>query len=209
MNYQAHYDRLIERARSRVLDGYSERHHVAPVCMGGSDEAHNLVRLTPEEHYVAHQLLYRIHKTRALFNAVKCMTWKSKTTPTRSNRLYGWIRRQHAAYMSAATKGRKLSEETKRKIGAANAVSQRGKKQSDAHKAAIGNAHRGSKRSEETKQRMSRAQTGLKRPPMTEDAKRKHSVLMSATRWWNNGEVNRRAAGQPGPDFVLGQRKMK
>ena len=61
MNYSAHYNRLIERARSRVLDGYSERHHVIPRCMGGGNDPSNLVRLTPEEHFVAHQLLVKMN----------------------------------------------------------------------------------------------------------------------------------------------------
>ena len=39
MNYFDHYDRLIARARTRVLEGYRERHHVLPRCMGGSNEA--------------------------------------------------------------------------------------------------------------------------------------------------------------------------
>ena len=61
MNYQAHYDRLIHRARNRVLEGYVERHHVLPKCMGGSDATDNLVQLTAAEHFVAHQLLCKLH----------------------------------------------------------------------------------------------------------------------------------------------------
>ena len=61
MNYRRHYDRLIERARNRVLSGYVERHHVLPRCMGGGNESSNLVQLTAEEHYVAHQLLHKMH----------------------------------------------------------------------------------------------------------------------------------------------------
>lgn len=111
MNYKLHYELLIERARNRTLAGYSERHHIRPRCMGGTDDPHNLVRLTPEEHYVAHQLLVKIHpEIPTLIFAAQRMT---QGRP--SNKLYGWIRRRHAA----AQKGRTFSAETRQKMRAA------------------------------------------------------------------------------------------
>lgn len=61
MNYKKIYDELINRAKNRVLEGYKERHHIIPKCIGGTDEEYNLIDLTPEEHYVAHQLLVKIY----------------------------------------------------------------------------------------------------------------------------------------------------
>jgi hypothetical protein len=61
MDYKKHYDLLIERAITRLLEGYGEKHHIVPRCMGGTDDATNLVVLTAEEHYVAHQLLIKIY----------------------------------------------------------------------------------------------------------------------------------------------------
>ena len=44
MNYARIYNQLIERAKARTRpEGYVERHHVTPRCMGGSDESGNLV----------------------------------------------------------------------------------------------------------------------------------------------------------------------
>ena len=38
MNHQRHYDKLIERARTRpLLEDYFEFHHVIPGCMDGMD----------------------------------------------------------------------------------------------------------------------------------------------------------------------------
>lgn len=54
MDYPAIYDRLVSRAKDRVIGGYVERHHIVPRCMGGQDSKDNLVALTPEEHYIAH-----------------------------------------------------------------------------------------------------------------------------------------------------------
>ena len=63
MNYQLIHDNIIDRAKTRVLpkDTYTERHHIIPRCMGGSDDKSNLVDLTGSEHFVIHQLLCEIY----------------------------------------------------------------------------------------------------------------------------------------------------
>lgn len=96
MNYQLHYNKLIDRAKHRVLEDYSEKHHIVPRCMGGSDDHNNLVSLTPEEHYVAHQLLVKIFPNNSkLINAAVMMI------PNRpSNKLYGWLRKKFAESQS-------------------------------------------------------------------------------------------------------------
>lgn len=100
VNYQKHYDALIARARSRVLSGYKESHHIIPRCMGGSDRKSNLVGLTAEEHYVAHQLLAHIYpENHKLVFAARAMTIKSRLTPGRNNKEYGWVRRRAMAAM--------------------------------------------------------------------------------------------------------------
>ena len=38
MNYTKIYNDLIERAKTRKLDGYKEVHHIIPRCMGGGNE---------------------------------------------------------------------------------------------------------------------------------------------------------------------------
>ena len=93
MNYKKHYDALIERSKTRTLTGYTEKHHILPKCMGGNDSKNNIVRLTPEEHYVAHQLLVKIYNLPALVYAANMMTTGSNTN-NRSNKLYGWLRKR-------------------------------------------------------------------------------------------------------------------
>jgi hypothetical protein len=61
MNYQRIYNQIIDRAKKRELEGYKERHHIIPKCMGGSNKKENLVELTAREHYICHLLLCRIH----------------------------------------------------------------------------------------------------------------------------------------------------
>lgn len=107
MNYQLHYDSLINRARIRALSGYKESHHIIPRCIGGTDEKNNLVDLTPEEHYVAHQLLVKIHKGNPkLIYAVHKMC-SNAPNQNRSNKMYGWIRRAYSKVISARQKGKK------------------------------------------------------------------------------------------------------
>lgn len=38
-------------------EGYTEKHHIVPRSMGGTDDKENLVILTAREHYIAHLLL--------------------------------------------------------------------------------------------------------------------------------------------------------
>jgi len=101
MDYSKHYNQLISRSRYRVLEAYTETHHIVPRCMGGSDDTDNLVELTPEEHYIAHQLLTKMYpKNGALAMAAMMMTVNRP-----SNKVYGWLRRRHAAAMSESQAG--------------------------------------------------------------------------------------------------------
>jgi hypothetical protein len=96
MNYKKHYNRLCERAKQRNLDCYVESHHVVPKCLGGDESNDNLVKLTPEEHYVAHQLLVKIHPDhKGLVWAALQMSGHSTHTGRANNKLYGWLRRKY------------------------------------------------------------------------------------------------------------------
>lgn len=55
--YRIWYDQIMARARGRELDGYSEKHHVVPQALGGTDAESNIVRLTYREHFLAHWLI--------------------------------------------------------------------------------------------------------------------------------------------------------
>src|SRR5688572_25131813 len=61
MDYSRVYQEFIAARRKAAPVGYSERHHIVPRALGGSDETGNLVDLSPEDHYFAHLLLAKIH----------------------------------------------------------------------------------------------------------------------------------------------------
>ena len=92
MNYAKHYYTLIERARGRIVVGYSERHHILPRCMGGSNDLDNLVYLTGAEHFVAHQLLVKLYPSvRGLIFALNRMAQHCN-----NNKVYEWIKKRLA-----------------------------------------------------------------------------------------------------------------
>lgn len=80
--YTTWYHRLCERAANRELqiDDVRERHHIIPKSLGGSNEAANLVDLTPREHYVAHLMLCRMvvgrDKARMCYAVIRMMNGK-------------------------------------------------------------------------------------------------------------------------------------
>lgn len=103
MDYERIYAAFINdrMARQPEPPEYSERHHIVPRTLGGSDEAANLIRLTPEDHYFAHLLLAKIHGGN-LWSCVLLLTgrrryntpWAEVVGKTRYG--YGLARRKHA-----------------------------------------------------------------------------------------------------------------
>lgn len=112
MNYTLIYEKLINRAKTRILSSYTESHHIIPKCMNGTDDKENLVNLTPEEHYVAHQLLVKIHPNNTkLIYAANMMSVSTKYV-IRNNKSFGWIRK---AFIEVE-KNKVFSDETRAKM---------------------------------------------------------------------------------------------
>jgi len=90
VDYGKIYNSLVDRGKNRVLEEYGEYHHIMPKCLGGDDSERNLVKLTPEEHYLAHQLLTKIHPNNSsLIYAAHMMI------PNRpGNKMYGWLKKR-------------------------------------------------------------------------------------------------------------------
>lgn len=133
MNYKKIYFDLIERRKASRPNGYVERHHIIPCCIGGNNDSSNLVYLTPEEHFIAHKLLAKIYPNNyGLIKAVISMGMNSKTHKRQFSKSYGWERRQmsilqtgkgnpfygkhhtekHKQYISSLFKSRVVSNES-------------------------------------------------------------------------------------------------
>ena len=173
MNYQRVYDQIINRARIRVLVGYKERHHILPKCLGGLDEADNLVNLTAREHFICHRLLTRLHPdSKSLAHAFWMMCNKRSSnqkryTPTSKEyqeaRLLHIIAKkglkhtdEHRSKNSQAHIGKKASEATKLKMS----IAQKGRHHTEETKRKIAEVRSGKRHSDETKQLISKKNGG-------------------------------------------------
>jgi len=108
MDYKSHYARLITRAQNRTRpDGYTERHHIIPRCMGGSNASLNIAVLTAEEHYVAHQLLVKMYPCKPKLRVALFML--TNKLAQRNNKVYAWIKQRHAEAMRELNLGTKHS----------------------------------------------------------------------------------------------------
>lgn len=58
--YTKWYYSVVMSAKNRKNTEYTERHHIIPKSLNGSDEESNLVRLTAKEHFVCHRLLTKM-----------------------------------------------------------------------------------------------------------------------------------------------------
>jgi len=115
MNYYKHYDVLINRgllreANNTLPSEYTEIHHILPKSMGGTDIKSNLVILTGREHFIAHQLLVKMHpEHKGLSCALFYMTCGNENRKN-TNRTYAWHRRRLSEYMSISQQGENNSQ---------------------------------------------------------------------------------------------------
>lgn len=118
MNYQKIYDSIIHSARNKKFQGYTESHHIIPVCMGGSNNKENLVELSARQHFICHWLLFKIHKTAKLayaWNAM-CMNFSKKRYSSKS---FSYAREEWAKRIAIANVGKTVSPESKQKMALA------------------------------------------------------------------------------------------
>jgi hypothetical protein len=112
-------------SRTTTTD-YTENHHIIPRSLGGNNSASNLVKLTAKEHFICHRLLTKmvcedIAKIK-MYNAAFQMTIKSSNQERYkiTSRTYEVLKRNKSNAMIGNTYGRRpMSEETKRKISEA------------------------------------------------------------------------------------------
>lgn len=143
MNYHQAYDNLIETRKIRIPDSsvYYEQHHIIPRSMGGDNSPENIVKLTAREHFLAHWMLWRIHKNRQMAFAFCSMT-RSNNRQKRKFSSIGYQEAREA--LSLSMKGNSngsgtRSIETREKMS----NSQKGIKKSEQHKLKNSISHMG------------------------------------------------------------------
>jgi hypothetical protein len=94
MNYARIYNLIIENRLKNPLDGYTEKHHIIPVSLGGSDSKDNLVRLTAREHFICHWLLVKMYKNNKIsyYKMLKAFNMMCNATTGQQQRHYVFSR---------------------------------------------------------------------------------------------------------------------
>lgn len=150
MNYLKIYNNLINKGKNRQLEGCGELHHILPRCLGGTNEPYNLVKLTLEEHFLAHLLLVKVYpKSNSIVFAAHMMLNRTKNTRN-TNKKYSELRRK----FYKANKEKVVSIETRKKIS----ESQIGKKASENTKTKMSESHKGKVLSKDHKNNLSKMQ---------------------------------------------------
>jgi len=186
--YTRTYYNIINRARARIVTGYTESHHIIPRSLGGDDSKENLVTLTAREHFVCHLLLTKM--TEGLFRqkmlyAVFClMNFKNEFTKERyiptsrtfarlrelyiktvSDRLTGRKRSiESRAKQSATMTGRKLSPGHAEKVARSNRIRNLANKGKPAHNKGISGPMKGVPKTEAHKANMRKPKSKLECP---------------------------------------------
>lgn len=195
MNYQNQYTALIKSAQLNPFSGYTDKHHIIPQSMGGTNDIDNLVLLSAKQHFVAHHLLYKIHRNREMTNAffLMCNVKRGGARFKITSKQYEVLREEKRQCQKdimtgqpSRAKGKKWSEESKAKLSASQMGHHRGNGGSrgfkgwhhtEENKKAISERRKGVStrtgmtHTDETKQKMSEDRLGKTKIPWTEERK--------------------------------------
>jgi hypothetical protein len=179
--YSKYYYNIVARAKSRTLahGTYVEKHHVIPRSLGGSNEPENIVKLTAKEHLICHRLLIRmttgIQKSKMAFAAWRMVFSSSKHKRFKvTARVYESIKIEMSKAAKERSKSYRHSTESKQKI----AESKLGKPRAVTWGEKISEANTGKKKTPltaETKEKISQSLTGRKMGPISESHRQKVS----------------------------------
>ena len=188
---------------------YRNLHHKFPRAFSKKDgvaidnDDDNLVSLSLADHFRVHYYLWKSAKKgyrgmmakAFVFMRKKMVVYASDETIEQIARDYEEAMRDAAEATSKANKGKKRSEETRKKMSEA----QKGKRVSSETRKKLSKAHKGKP-------------SNMKGKHISEEQKKKISEVMKGNtnvrgrRWYNNGEINTMAKECP-PGFVPGRIK--
>ena len=160
--YTKWYNQITDRARNRIVEGYTERHHIKPRSLGGTDNNDNLVELTAREHFICHWLLVKMttgEEHYKMLNALRMMraekSGQQRYETAITSRVYESIKQEYAQLQSVLRSGK------------GNGFF--GKTHTEEARRAIREKNTGKKLTEEQIARQIAAQTGRKRAPFSEE----------------------------------------
>jgi len=110
MNYSKIYQTLINKRRKNPYTlGYSEKHHIIPKSLGGTDNKTNIVVLSGREHWIAHLLLHKIYRQPSTAHACNMMAMRCEERGIpyiKNSKTYEYIRKEHSKHMAGLGKKR-------------------------------------------------------------------------------------------------------
>lgn len=129
MNYNKLYELIINKHGLKVKpkDVYTERHHIIPKSIGGSNDKENLVYLQARVHFICHRLLCKIYKDS---DKLKFAFWAM------CNQLNGDVIRKYRVTS-------KVFEQAKKNFAEANSRRHKGKKMSEEYCRALSQRMKG------------------------------------------------------------------
>jgi hypothetical protein len=174
--YTRWYYSIVESARCQPNRGsYTEKHHIIPRCMGGTNEKSNLVNLTYREHFICHWLLTKMVIERNHIRSMKyALAYMRRSGATPRRNMTAW----QFEIVKTARKNVSMSEEQKAKlrqvrrspeVRAKIAESQRKRLSDPKAREVLAAAHRGKKLSPEHARAISRSHTGVSRSKSFKD----------------------------------------
>lgn len=97
MNYNRLYSKFIESRplRSKETEPGYEVHHILPRSLGGNNKKENLIKLTCQEHFIAHRILAKMYRGKKRYKMIHAL--KRMVDPVRCKvtaRTYQHIREQ-------------------------------------------------------------------------------------------------------------------
>jgi NUMOD3 motif len=128
--YYKWYNAIVDRSKNRLLKGYTEKHHILPKSLGGSNDISNIAILTAREHFICHRLLVLclrgVDKQKMAYALLRLVHSSKRNISSKSynhlkNNLEGfWKGKKHSAEtrakMSLVHTGVKHKKESKLKM---------------------------------------------------------------------------------------------
>lgn len=114
--YQNWYTKIINnRVSNPIIDLYTEKHHIVPKSLGGTNDSSNIVNLSAREHFICHYLLTKVYPTGSsnwykMQHAFMIMAASSNGKRYFNSRLYDACRKNFSTTMSFNQSGDKNSQ---------------------------------------------------------------------------------------------------
>jgi hypothetical protein len=146
-HYKKRYDRLIEHYQQNLPEGFVEKHHIIPKCMGGNDDNSNIILIPTRSHFIAHYILHKSYPENKKLAHAFAMMGVCNNYQHRSSKLY----EKSKTVRSLALKGVPRPEWVKEKLRKPKSSTVNYKKpKSKEHAAAISKSLKGKKKTKES-----------------------------------------------------------